>query len=66
MIAGNVTAIADKMVITAMLARDGGYLTFQYLNSPNDQVFAQKIVTGLSQAGISPKDKLLLMHLHKP
>ena len=59
MVAGNVTVIADKIVNTAMLARDAAlpYNTSggSPFNGTNDQKAAQTIVSGLNQATISPE-----------
>lgn len=62
--AGNISAIANKIMNTALLARGAGWMDTMGLllptngsnvNAPNDQRFAQIIVTALNQAKVSPK-----------
>ena len=57
--AGNISAIANKITNTALLARGAGDMDSMGLllpiNVPNDQRFAQIIVTALNQAKVSPE-----------
>lgn len=58
--AGNVSDIADKMVATASIARAVGFdigsdTSLESANVPNDQKFADIIVTALEQADVAPE-----------